>query len=86
MLETTRPILSEDQLEALTKEELLVNWKQLNIFVDTIEKKLASVESQKSLEIAKLKNIILMKYITSKKQESTVKKVIYFKRVISKIL
>ena len=75
MLETTsigRPRLADEQLEVLNKEELVAKWRLLNSYVDSLENKLASVESQKSLEIAKLKNIIIMKYISSKQLESTV--------------
>ncbi len=85
MLETTsidRPRLADEQLQVLNKEELVAKWRLLNSYVDSLENKLASVESQKSLEIAKLKNIILMKYISSKQLESTVNKTenIFFTR------
>jgi len=85
MLETTsidRPRLADEQLEVLNKEELVAKWRLLNSYVDSLENKLASVESHKSLEIAKLKNIILMKYISSKQLESTVNKTenIFFTR------
>jgi hypothetical protein len=85
MLETTnigRPRLADEQLEVLNKEELVAKWRLLNSYVDSLENKLASVESQKSLEIAKLKNIIIMKYISSKQLESTVNITVLNQRVI----
>lgn len=70
--QVTRPILSDEQLAQMTKEDLMAKYKQLDTYVNQHEaksdKQLAEIQTQKSFEIAKLKNIILMKYVTGKSQ------------------
>lgn len=78
----TQPSLTDQQLTTITKDELILKWKDLIKFTDdqrlkfkqTLADKQAELDeinTKKSLEIAKLKNIILMKYVSSKEQEST---------------
>lgn len=78
----TQPSLTDQQLTTITKDELILKWRDLIKFTDdqrlkfkqTLADKQAELDeinTKKSLEIAKLKNIILMKYVSSKEQEST---------------
>ena len=78
-----RPQLSDEQLAQISKEELVNKFKQLQKYTDSLkakfeqssresEKKLAQLDQSKSLEIAKLKNVILMKYMASKETEANV--------------
>lgn len=79
-----QPILTEDQLNQISKEDLVLKWRELQAFTNNLQarleqtqsegqKKLVRLETQKSLEIAKLKNIILRKYAAnnSADREST---------------
>ena len=81
--EQERPILTDEQLVQISKDELILKWRQLERYANDLEarceqtlqenkKKLNQIEIAKSFEIAKLKNIILTKYVSSKEQESTV--------------
>ena len=81
--EQERPILTDEQLVLISKDDLIHKWRQLERYANDLEarceqtiqenkKKLNQIEIAKSFEIAKLKNIILMKYVSSKEQESTV--------------
>lgn len=67
-----RPYLNEDQLALLEKDELIKHFKQLQKYTDNLQLKYQQSDKVKSFEIAKLKNLILMKYVSSKEQESTV--------------
>lgn len=78
-----QPSLTDEQLSLITNDELILKWKDLTAFANNqrlkfnqaLEEKqteFSEINVKKSLEIAKLKNIILMKYVTSKEQESTV--------------
>ena len=75
--------LTDDQLSQLSKDELALKYKQLFKYAENLklksdqnqkenEKKLSQLDFQKSLEIAKLKNVILVKYMNSKESEAHV--------------
>ena len=69
------PSLTDEELEKLTKEDLVLKWKQLENYTKNIEVNLKETESKlkaKYFEITKLKNIMLMNYVSSKELESTV--------------
>ena len=64
--------LNDEQLAKISKEDLVNNYKQLQNYIETLKTKNQQNEKEKLFEIAKLKNLILMKYVSSKEQESTV--------------
>ena len=64
--------MNDDQLMQLSKEELIDNYKKLHSKYENLHLKYQQNEKNKSFEIAKLKNLILMKYVSSKEQESIV--------------
>jgi hypothetical protein len=64
--------LNDEQLAKISKEDLVNNYKQLQNCIETLNTKRQQNEKEKLFEIAKLKNLILMKYVSSKEQESTV--------------
>jgi len=64
--------LNDDQLMQLSKEEIIENYKQLHSKYENLQLKYQQNEKNKLFEIAKLKNLILMKYVSSKEQESIV--------------
>ena len=67
--ENDRPKPLEDaELEALNKEELIKSWKELNKYRLGLEER----EKKNLNELVKLKNIILMNYVSSKEIELTV--------------
>lgn len=67
--ENDRPKSLEDaELEALSKEELIKSWKELNKYRLGLEER----EKKNLNELVKLKNIILMNYVSSKEIELTV--------------
>ena len=67
--ENDRPKPLEDaELEALSKEELIKSWKELNKYRLGLEER----EKTNLNELVKLKNIILMNYVSSKEIELTV--------------
>ena len=69
--ENDRPKPLEDaELEALSKEELIKSWKELNKYRLGLEER----EKTNLNELVKLKNIILMNYVSSKEIELTVSK------------
>lgn len=80
-----QPMLTDDQLNQISKEDLVLKWRELQAFAIDLQarleqtqcenqKKLVRAETQKSLEIAKLKNIILKKYVANTKEnQSTVR-------------
>ena len=69
--ENDRPKPLEDaELEALNKEELIKSWKELNKYRLGLEER----EKKNLNELVKLKNIILMNYVSSKEIELTVSK------------
>jgi hypothetical protein len=64
-----RPVLSDHELDNLSRDDLKTKWKQLQDYVDSLEEK----NKLNLYELVKLKNIILMNYISSKELfESTV--------------
>ena len=82
-VEPKRPVLTDLQLSEINRDELVLKWRELEQFTNQLhdqneqnivdaQNKLNTLSTHKSLEIAKLKNIILMKYVASKEQESTV--------------
>ena len=62
-----RPVLSDEQLDSLSREELKLKWKQLQSYTDTLEE----TNKNNLYELVKMKNIILMNYVSSKEFEST---------------
>lgn len=77
-----KPTLTEKQLNEITKDELVLKWHELEQYTNQLQDKfdqnvldsqikLTALNTQKSIEIARLKNIILTKYVSSKEQEST---------------
>jgi hypothetical protein len=69
--ENDRPKPLEDaELEVLSKEELIKSWKDLNKYRLGLEER----EKKNLNELVKLKNIILMNYVSSKEIELTVSK------------
>lgn len=56
------------EFEKFTKEELIFKFKELKEYTEELEQK----EKKNLLELAKLKNIILMNYISSKEPELSV--------------
>jgi hypothetical protein len=76
-----QPMLTDEQLSQISKEDLVVKFQELQKFTSNLQasleqtrneaqKKMIRMETQKSLEIAKLKNIILNRYVASKENES----------------
>ncbi len=55
--------LNDDQLMQLSKEEIIENYKQLHSKYENLQLKYQQNEKNKLFEIAKLKNLILMKYV-----------------------
>ena len=68
-----RSALSDDQLTQMSKDELIKSYKELQKYTDTLQVKYQQNDRAKSIEIAKLKNIILMRHLSSKEQEQNVK-------------
>lgn len=80
-----QPMLTDDQLNQISKEDLVLKWRELRTFTNNLQarleqtqsdhqKNLVRAETIKSLEIAKLKNIILKKCVAnSKENQSTVR-------------
>jgi len=72
-----RPSLTDDELEKIDKDDLVQKWKQLEAYTKNLEVSMKETESKlkaKYFEITKLKNIMLMNYVSSKEIESTVSK------------
>ena len=70
-----RPTLTDDDIEKLGKDELVQKWKQLEAYTKNLEMSAKETESKlkaKYFEVTKLKNIMLMNYVSSKEIESTV--------------
>lgn len=73
-------VLTNEELEKITKEDLVSKWKQLETYTKNLEVTLKETESKlkvKYFEITKLKNIMLMNYVSSKELESTVNRIVW---------
>ncbi len=60
--------LTDLELEQLSKEELITKWKQMQFYAQHLQKQNTDYLTQlngKSFEIAKLKNLILMRQVSS---------------------
>lgn len=69
MLEEERPkSMSDAQLDEMSKDELVKLFKQLDKYRLGIEER----EKKNLMELTKLKNIILMNYVTTKEIELSV--------------
>lgn len=69
MFEDERPkSLGETDLAAVNKDELIQAYKQLDKYRLSIEER----EKKNLMELTKLKNIILMNYVTTKEIELSV--------------
>ena len=64
--------LNDDELLQLSKDDIIKHYKQLQSKYESLQLKYQQNEKKQSFEIAKLKNLILMKYVSSKEQESIV--------------
>jgi hypothetical protein len=64
----SRPILTDSELNNLSRDNLKAKWHQLQNYIDILEER----NKINLYELAKLKNIILMNYVSSKELESTV--------------
>ena len=70
-----RPILADDELKQISKDDLVIKWKQLDAYTNNLEvnsKELESKLKAKLYEVTRLKNIMLVNYVSSKELESTV--------------
>lgn len=67
-----RVVLTDDQLAQMSKDDLIKSYKQLQKYVDNLTAKYQQTDRVKSIEIAKMKNIILMRHLATKEQESNV--------------
>lgn len=63
-----RPVLTDKELETMSKEDLAAKWKQLDKYTSNLEEK----HQTNLAELVRVKNIILMNYISSKEMESAV--------------
>ena len=95
-----RIILNDNDFLELNKEQLIVKWKLQDKYIDILEekfknleninyeKKLKDLEDTKNLEIAKLKNLLLMKYVIREQDNQVIKKFLNFfkKKLIISIL
>lgn len=63
-----KPNFADEELEKFSKEDLLHVLKQFKGYTSYLEEK----EKKNLFELGKLKNIILMNYVSSKELESTV--------------
>ena len=95
-----RIILNDNDFLELNKEQLIVKWKLQDKYIDNLEekfknleninyeKKLKDLEDTKNLEIAKLKNLLLMKYVIREQDNQVIKKILNFfkKNLIISIL
>ena len=71
-----RPKLSMDELEKIDMPSLVEKWTKLNKYVNDLESENeeCSLKLKKTqLELAKLKNVLLMNYISTKDIDSNVK-------------
>ena len=71
-----RPKLSADELEKIDLPTLIEKWNKLNKYVNGLESEneeciLKLKKTQ--IELAKLKNVLLMNYVSTKEIESNVK-------------
>lgn len=60
--------IADFELEKLTKEELVAQYRKLSTYTTSIEER----EKKQLMEIAKLKNIILMNYANSRESDGNV--------------
>ena len=70
-----RPILTDDEIKQISKDDLVIKWKQLDAYTNNLEvnsKELESKLKAKLYEVTRLKNIMLVNYVSSKELESTV--------------
>ena len=95
-----RIILNDNDFLELNKEQLILKWKLQDKYIDILEekfknleninyeKKLKDLEDTKNLEIAKLKNLLLMKYVIREQDNQVIKKFLNFfkKKLIISIL
>ena len=65
-----KPALKDEDLDNMSREEIISSYKQLKNYTNNLEER----EKKNLFELAKLKNIILMNYVSSKEFESSVKK------------
>lgn len=71
-----RPKLSADELERIDLPALVDKWNKLNKYVNDLESENeeCSLKLKKTqFELAKLKNVLLMNYISTKEIDSIVK-------------
>lgn len=60
--------LSDEYLDTLSKEELVLKLKKMQKYTTSLEER----EKKNLMELTKLKNIILMNYVSAKELESSV--------------
>lgn len=72
-----KPNISDLEFEKLTREELIAQYRKLSAYTTSIEER----EKKHLMEIAKLKNIILMNYANPKEFEANV---FFFKKRMNK--
>ncbi len=81
--EKIRINLSEDEIMNLNKQEIFQKWKLQDEYLISLEeklqntkmeyeKKLKDLEDNKNLEICKLKNLLLMKYMIREQEQSVI--------------
>lgn len=64
---------SDEQLEKLDKDELIKVFKQQTLYLNQLEdneNKLKELNEAKAIEILKLKNVLLMKYMMKEQEQS----------------
>ena len=74
--DTKKSSLTDEQLELMSHRELIKEWKKMELYANSLEINLKECESKlktKTHELNKLKNVILMNYVSTKELESTVK-------------
>jgi hypothetical protein len=81
-----RPKLSEEELKKIDLPNLIEKWNKLNQYVNFLESEneICSLKLKKTqFELAKLKNVLLMNYISTKQIDSNVK-LCQFKLILKK--
>jgi len=71
-----KSLFTDDQLQQMSHKELIEEWKKMELHANNLETNLKECESKlktKTYELNKLKNVILMNYVSFKELESTVK-------------
>jgi hypothetical protein len=71
-----KSLFTDEQLEQMSQKELIEEWKKMELYANSLEINLKECESKlktKTHELNKLKNVILMNYVSTKELESTVK-------------